>query len=209
MNMLDPKEYAARVIELHGGHDRFFALMDERFREFNAIWDQDAESIGRVLRSHLAVEHFLTEFIAFTNPRLGPVENARLTFTQKVELLPDDDPSISFLKPGLRRVNVIRNRMAHRLRVDINAEDRAVLLGIQMFAAMRSEIARCEGAKPDDPLSVVEQFAMFAANLLHGRASPERDLWTQAAQNQTEDAQPSPGASPSGVADGPTGKAQE
>ncbi|MDZ7616867.1 MAG: hypothetical protein U1E05_07685 [Patescibacteria group bacterium] len=189
MNMHDPEAYAKRVIELHGGHDRFFALMDARFREFNAIWDQDAQRIGRVLRSHLAVEHFLAEFIACTNPRIGSLENARLSFSQKVELLSDDDPSISFLKPGLRRLNTIRNRMAHKLRVDITAEDRGALLGIAMFAAMRSESARREGAKPDDPLSVVEQFCMFAASLLHGGAAPERDLWTQAAQIHTEDAQ--------------------
>jgi len=188
--MQDTEAYAKRVIELHGGHDRFFALMDARFREFNAIWDQDSESIGRVLRSHLAVEHFLAEFIANTNPHIGSLGNARLSFSQKVELLPDDDPSISFLKPGLRRFNTIRNRMAHKLRVDITAEDRGALLGIAMFAAMRSENARHGGTKPDDPLSVVEQFAMFAASLLHGGAAPERNLWTQAAQILTKDAQP-------------------
>jgi hypothetical protein len=183
--------------------------MDERFRQFNAIWDQDAQSIGRVLRSHLAVEHFLTEFIAAANPRLGSLEKARLTFSHKVELLPNDDPSISFLKPGLRRLNTIRNRMAHRLRVDITAEDRGAFLGVQMFAAIRSESARREGPKPDDPLSVVEQFAEFAASLLHAGANPERDLWREAAQNGTEDAQPSPGAYPSEAADGLTGNAQE
>ena len=37
MNMPNPDEYTARVIELHGGHDRFFAMMDERLRQFNAI----------------------------------------------------------------------------------------------------------------------------------------------------------------------------
>jgi hypothetical protein len=159
--------------------------MDERFRAFNVVWNQDAQSIGRVLRAHLAVEHFLAEFVAATNPRLGSLEDARVTFSQKVELLPDDDPTVSFLKPGLRRLNAIRNRIAHRLRVDIAAEDRDALLGIPLFAAMRKESARREGAKPDDPLSVVEQFAMFAANLLQAGASPERDLWRQAAQDQT------------------------
>lgn len=210
LNMLAPEEYAARVIRLHGGHDRFFALMNERFREFNTIWDQDAQDIGRVLRSHLAVEHFLAEFLAYTNPRLGSVENARLGFRQKVELLPDDDPGLSFLKPGLRKLNAIRNRMTHRIRVDITEEDRGALLGIQMFAAMRSESARRDGRpKPDDPLSVVEQFAMFAASLLHGASYPEKDFWRQAAQIQTEDALPSPGACSSKAADGLTENAQE
>ena len=207
--MLDPDAYTKRVIELHGGHDRFFALMDERFQEFNEIWDQDSESIGRVLRSHLGTEHFLTEFLAETNPRLGSIENARLTFNQKVELLPDDDPSLSFIKPGLRRLNAIRNRMAHKLRVEISAEDRGALLGIQMFAAMRRESGRHESRKPDDGLSVLEQFAMFAASLLQAGSSPERDLWRQAAQDQKEVAQQSPRKHSVEAVRDPTGNAQE
>jgi hypothetical protein len=185
--MHDPGAYARRVIELHGGHERFFTLIDDLFREFNAIWDQDTHSIGRVLRAHLAADYFMTAAIASTNPHLGSLESARLSFSQKVELIPDDDPSMSFLKPGLRRLNTIRNRMAHRLRVDITAEDREAFLNIQMFTAMRNESARYEGLKPDDPLSVTEQFAMFAASLLHGASDPQRHLWRQAAQSTAED----------------------
>ena len=114
MRFLDPKEYAARVIELYGGHERFFSLMEQRFKEFDAIWEQDADTIGRVLKAHLAVEHFLTEYITFANPKLGSLEKARLSFRQKVELLGGDDHSMTFLKPGLRRLNTIRNRRMSR-----------------------------------------------------------------------------------------------
>jgi len=190
--MLDPETYAKRVIELHGGHNRFFALMDERFEKFNAVWRQDSDSIGRVLRAYLAAEHFLTEFIVERNPGLVPIDKARLAFSQKVELLPDDDPSVSFIKPGLRRLNTIRNRMAHRLRVEITSDDRSAFLGIQMFAAMREESAKREGPKPDDPLSILEQFALFASSLLHGGSTPERDLWRKAAGEQLGDAHQTP-----------------
>ena len=139
MTSPDPAKLAKRVIELHGGHERFFALMAQRFNEFNAVWDQDAGRIGRVLRVHLAVEHFLTEYLAFTNPKLGSLENSQLSFRQKLELLRDDDELIRFLKPGLRRLNAIRNRIAHKLRVDITADDREALLGIKLFNAMRTE----------------------------------------------------------------------
>lgn len=187
--MKTPQEFASRVIELHGGHDAFFAFMDAQFREFNEIWDQDAQSIGRVLRSHLAVEYFLTRFLSSASPNLGSLDNARLTFSQKVELISELDPTVSFLKPGLRRLNAIQNRMAHRLRVEITSEDRDTLLGIQLFAAMREESARRNGPKPDDALSVVEQFAMFASSLLHAGTSPSRDLWRQATESQGESAQ--------------------
>jgi hypothetical protein len=115
------------------------------------------------------------------NPGLGPIEDARLPFSQKVELLPEDELDISFLKPGLRHLNRIRNRMAHKLRVDVTNEDRSAFLGIPIFAAMREESAKVEGPKADDALSVVWQFAMFAASLLHAGANPERELWRRAA----------------------------
>ena len=189
MSFSNPAKYAARVIELHGGSERFFGLMDQRLQEFNAIWNQDAGRIGRVLRAHLAVEHFLTEYLQFTSPKLGSLENARLSFSQKVELLSDDDQVTCFLKPGLRRLNTIRNRIAHRLRVDIQIEDRDALLGIGMFRAMRAEGAKYSGPEPDDPLSVVEQFAMFAAGLLHSGSNNEADLWRQAAEEMATVAQ--------------------
>jgi hypothetical protein len=182
--MLKPEEYAARVIALHGGRDQFIAYTDERLKSFNAIWDQDAGRIGRVLRAHLAVEHFLETYLAFINPHLPPLENVRLTFNQKLELLPENEPSISFLKPGLRKLNSIRNRMAHRLQVEISEEDRAAILSISLFSAMRTALSKGQVPKPGDPLSVLEDFAMFAANLLHARSDPSRDFWAQAAEPQ-------------------------
>ena len=189
MTSPDPAKFAKRVIELHGGHERFFALMEQRFNEFNAVWEQDAGRIGRVLRVHLAVEHFLTEYLAFANPKLGSLDNAQLSFRQKVELLGDDDRLMCVLKPGIRRLNTIRNRIAHKLRVDISAEDREALLGIEIFKAMRTKGAKYVDPRPDDPLSVVEQFAMFAANVLHAGCNPDGALWRQAAEMHEADAQ--------------------
>ena len=180
--MRDPERYAQRVIELHGGHDRFFQVMEERLEEFNRLWRHDSENIGRVLHAHLATEHFLSGYLVERNPGLGSLESARLSFHQKIELLPDDELDVSFLKPGLRQLNQIRNRVAHNLRVDVTQEDRSAFLGIQMFAAMRKESAKVEGVKADDPLSVLWQFAMFAASLLHVGSNPDRDLWRQAAE---------------------------
>lgn len=190
MNLRNPQAHAKRVIELHGGHDRFFTLMNERLQEFNAIWDQDSLSIGRVLRAHLVTEYFLTMFLAATNPRLGDIKQARLTFSHKVALLPDVDPSVSFLKPGLRRLNTIRNRLAHNLQVAVTKEDRNSFLSIKMFAAMRAESVQHGDDKPDDPMSIFEQFSIFAAALLHASSNPERDLWRQAAR-ESENAQQS------------------
>ena len=187
-----PEKFAQRVIQLYGGLERCRAHMDERFNMLNAIWDQDNGSIGRVLRTHLAVEHFLKQYLVTMNPLLGSVEKARLRYLQMVELLPNDDPSISFLKPGLRRINEIRNRLAHRLHVDITEEDKRVFKDIHEFWALREELAKGDGQEPDDPLSVMEHFARFASGFLHNRTDPNWHLYQQAITEVYQDDQHSP-----------------
>ena len=181
MTFPDPEEYAARVIELHGGKKQFFDLIEERRRDFDAIWEQDSDQIGRVLRVHLAVEHFLTAYLEAIAPNLSSIENVRLGFSQKIDLLRNDNPSISFLKPGSKRLNVIRNRVAHNLRVEVTIEDRDVFLSINLFSAMRTEGAKHKGVPPEDPVSVMEQFAMFAAGFLQSSSYPDSELWVLAA----------------------------
>jgi hypothetical protein len=84
---------------------------------------------------------------------------------------------VSFLKPGLRRLNAVRNRLAHRLRVELSEDDRSSFLGIAIFAAFRAEAGRRDGPKAEDALSVLEEFSMFAASLLHARSNSDRELW--------------------------------
>lgn len=191
------KEYVDKVIAAHGGHQKFFALMDERLQAFNAVWIQDSERIGRVLRAHLAVEHFMTDYIGAKNPGLGPLEDVRLTFSQKVGLLPTGDPAIGPLKTGLKRLNSIRNRIAHNLKVDVVEDDRMTFLGVAIFSAMRSEGAKKMGQPADDPLSVLEQFSKFAAGMLHAAASPDAGLWAEVGGDTAE-----PHVAPDGKAAG-------
>jgi len=133
-----------------------------------------------VLRAHLAVEHFLTKHIETSNPKLGSLDNARLSYAQKVDLLDEHDRIAEFLKPGLKRLNQIRNRLAHKLKMDIGTEDRDAFLAIEIFSAMREEGSKGFGAPATDPLSVLEQFARFASGLLQASSIPEANLWKRA-----------------------------
>lgn len=184
------KEHVDRIIAAHGGAEKFFSLMDERLRTFNAVWAQDSERIGRVLRAHLAVEHFMTDYISAKNPGLGPLEDVRLTFSQKVGLLPNNEGAISPLKTGLKQLNSIRNRIAHNLKVDVLEDDKVSFLKIGIFAAMRSERAKRMGQPADDPLSVLEQFSQFAAGMLHAAASPDARLWAEVLGDAAEQCVP-------------------
>lgn len=90
---------------------------------------------------------------------------ARLTFAQKLELLDQNDSRLAEVLPGIKRLNVIRNRLAHRLSAVVTEEDAEVFLEAKLFKALRDE-----GAKPDtpskNPLDVLEAFAQYASSSL-------------------------------------------
>jgi len=55
----DTDRVIARTIELLGGPERARQVTDAEFGEMVTRWNQDTDVIGRILRSHLYVEHYL------------------------------------------------------------------------------------------------------------------------------------------------------
>lgn len=151
------------MIKILGGAERTRELTDQEFGEMTVRWNQDIESIGRILRSHLYIEHYMTEYIEQSNPRLGSVAKARLTFAQKLALLDPKDRRLQEVKEGVKHLNAIRNRLAHRLSAVVTGEDAAVFLRSPYFAEMRVERAK-PGRPSDDPLNVLEEFAQHASH---------------------------------------------
>ena len=52
---------ATRALELMGGREKAFAAMEADYDAMKERWNQDTDSIGRILRAHLYLEHYLTE----------------------------------------------------------------------------------------------------------------------------------------------------
>lgn len=154
-----------RTIELLGGKERFKQVTDAEFMDMRRRWDLDVTNIGRILRSHLYVEYYLTLHLAKANPRLGDLSKARLTFAQKLSLLDTNHEHLSDLAPGLRQINAVRNRLAHRLEAVLTTEDVQVFLSHAMFNAMRIESAK-PSVPSTEPIDILEKFAQYAAHLL-------------------------------------------
>jgi hypothetical protein len=155
--------------------------MEARNKEFNEIWNQDAFSIGRVLRSHLVVEFHLTRHLQFRNPNLGDIDAAGLTYAQKVDLIgPNVNHLIADCLPGLRHLGKIRNRLAHNLNVNVTQDDRNAFLSMPLYLAFRNAAMKHQGVKPDDPLSVMEHFSLHAGCVLHNDISPHSSKWAEA-----------------------------
>ena len=188
---MDPQLVASHVIKLLGGRDKALAHFDADVRLLNARWDQDTDAIGRILRAHLFVEHFLTEYLVARNPALGPLEDARLTFAQKLALIGEATGGVAYLAPGIRRLNTIRNRLAHSLSAEITPDDINVFLGIVLFKAMRDELAKPNQASAD-PMDILEDFSRHTGSALHASATRNDELWAEAiklAEAETEAAE--------------------
>jgi hypothetical protein len=169
-----------KLIAFLGGQDDIRQAMEALSRQYEAIWAQDADAIGRVLRAHLAVEYFLTEYIQARNPGLGSLDEARASFTQKIDLLGESDLVAQFLKPGLKHLNRIRNRLAHRHRNVLEESDKNTFLEIDLFRALRKYFATRFGLMTaEDPLSILEDFARMASSVLQAAVHPNRDFWTK------------------------------
>lgn len=163
-------KFANRVLALGGGRDRFRRLAQDEYQTFMRVWDRDTAAIGRVVRAHFTVEHFLTLNLTTANPRLGNLASARLNFAQKLALLHSGNAFLQELVPGIRRLNEIRNRFVHTVTHQLSTEDVAPLLQIPIYRALRTALAK--PARPTDvPIEVIEEFARFAASTLGSETS--------------------------------------
>jgi len=155
---IDYTQVAKRFIELSGGKDKLNEEMDSKLSAINQKWNQDIDAIGRILRSHLFVEHFITECLIFFNPNLSHARDVRLSYSQKLKFIEGYSNEIRDLAPGIRRLNKIRNRLAHTLEATVSDEDTNVILGIASFRCLREESAKPDFAS-NDSLDVLEDFA--------------------------------------------------
>lgn len=169
---IDYEHVTKRVIELSGGKDKLNNEMDEKLAKINEKWNQNIDAIGRILRAHLFVEHFVTECLEAFNPKLGNIKKARLTFAQKLTLIENYSEETKELSKGIKRLNKIRNQLAHNLESTVLDQDKESLLSVSFFKALREELAKPDKAS-DDNLVVLEDFARHVGGRLASLADPD------------------------------------
>jgi hypothetical protein len=147
-----------RAAQLLGGEAEYQRISDEESGEAMRRWQQDTDTIGRILRAHLFVERFMTENLQRANPALGSIEKAKLTFSQKASLLNPGNADVADVLPGIRRMNSIRNRLAHESHAEVTAEDAKTLLQCKTFSQTLS-MRLGEKVVALRPIEILEQFA--------------------------------------------------
>jgi hypothetical protein len=76
-------------------NDSLPSLFSDTFRDLDVKWNKiegiDFELVGRVLICHLIIEHYLTVFIELEISRKLTLDKLRLTFSQKIKLIEDNE----------------------------------------------------------------------------------------------------------------------
>lgn len=131
---------------------------------FTAVWERDHGAIGKLVRAHLVLEHFLTKYLTAANPYLGDIEAARLTFAQKLELALNPESVLLVVGPGIRQINKVRNQLVHRLEFRLQDAD---LEPLRWFIRIRNERV---GVPVPDGIELVEEFTKTACTFLASAA---------------------------------------
>lgn len=155
MREIDGIDKALDTLRPHWGDiTTHFERENERFKEFLKA---EHEPIGRVLKAHLIVEHYLNRYLV-EKMGLETINEARLSFAQKAHLLPERGSAAAFVRPGIIRLNRIRNDFSHNLNADIERHDLAPI----------NDVLNVSGRGPDfrDAVERIEVFMIIVATWL-------------------------------------------
>ena len=178
----DMKAVATRVGEIMGGRAKVLASMEAEHNARKERWNKDVNMIGRILRAHLHVEYYLSQYLQHENPKLD-FEASRLTFGQKMNMLRENDPKVGKLVTGIKRLNAVRNRLAHNLEAGVTEED-AKVFASDYYMSMMGWVLEGTGATlSTSPIDVLEGFAEFTSSMLQAPTSPHSKAFQQAMED--------------------------
>ena len=124
--------------------------------------DIDFSLLGFVLSCHLIIEHYLDEMIGTYAAGLN-WDSARLTFAQKLALLPDAAlPESHSPRAAIKDLNGLRNRLSHNIRF------RPTDIDLQPFADFLTKVYKDPKDVPSDPVAVLEQFTSTVCSWFGG-----------------------------------------
>lgn len=117
---------------------------------FQSLMNKNYSDIAQLLKCHLIIEHYLDIFLK-EELGLSHLDDAKLSFFNKMNLLPNNQ-AVGFVKPGIIKLNSLRNKVAHQLDIKFTKEDLGSINNILKIA--RKDIEK---------LSFIEAIETFTA----------------------------------------------
>jgi hypothetical protein len=155
MRDIDGIEKVVQKLKPH--YDKIEEHFEFENDKFKTLLQHDHDLVGRVLKCHLIIEHYLERFLA-DHYGIDDIDNAKLSFFQKAQLLPNKKSAAAFVKPGILKLNSIRNRFGHTLQPDLSKEELGKIGDV--LSVVR------EGVEFDSPIEAIEAFTTVAVTFL-------------------------------------------
>ena len=146
-----------KLTEYKEHFDKIEQHFNKENENFKALMRTDHDTIGKVLKCHLILENYLTSYLAFKFKGVD-INNSKLTFAQKISLLPDSDLRVAFVKDGIIELNGIRNKYSHNLNYQV-----PILHFSRMLEVLK--VSR-KGIEYDNPINIIEEFTTVACTFL-------------------------------------------
>lgn len=107
-------------------HEKLLEAYDNAYSEVREKLLLPHNDLGLVLKCHLIAEHSLNSYLIEAKG-LPNLPKAKLSFSQKVELLDEEDGMIFHCKGSLKQLNKIRNDFGHNFQATLEIrEDSAI-----------------------------------------------------------------------------------
>ena len=103
--------------------------IDVENMKFKALLRSDHTKSGRILKCHLIAETYVEKYLC-EKLSLSTISSARLSYFQKVMLLPENSGPPAVIKPGLLLLNKIRNKFAHNLERNITIDELQLMIDV-------------------------------------------------------------------------------
>ena len=163
---------AVEVLRPHLQEIREF--FDNENNNFKELLRTDHTRFGRVVKCHLITETYIERYLQ-KKLALSNLSDARLSYYQKVKLLPEHGSAPAIIKPSLLRLNRIRNRFAHSLDAEVLVDELSPLTDILEISGRNTENI--------DALDTIETFTILACTWLLVSPPHLEELFSRAFRN--------------------------
>lgn len=114
------KELVDSIMEFGSDVNKACKFVKVEERKNKKLLDQNYDRIGKIISCHLVLEHFINRELELLHDiDYDKRKEARLTFFNKIEMLPKKGMIYSELIRGMKQINSARNMFAHNLSYEI------------------------------------------------------------------------------------------
>jgi len=105
---------------------KFDEIDNERInfnKDFSSMLLSNTDEMAVVVKCHLIIEYYIDEYLIAAFPSIKYIDKMNLRFSNKIEMINNDQTIFGMYNKSLRQFNSLRNKFAHNLQYVIASND--------------------------------------------------------------------------------------